>query len=580
MKEHADVILVGLGAANGVTAKVLAQAGLDVVAFEAGARVDATMMRPDEIRNDVRSWLSQAKAVHETPTFRPNDQTEDRPVPWAVLMVNAVGGTTAHYAAVSPRLYPWNFETRTQTIARYGPNAIPAGSTVEDWPLSYDDIEPYYSLVEREIGICGESGNLGGVIQPRGNRFEGPRSVDYPMPPLRRSGWTNLMADAARSLGWHPYSAPATINSVPYNNQPACTYCGFCTYNGCYRDAKGATYTNLIPAAERTGNLRILTDARVASINTDREGRASGVTYRIGNRQSTMTARAVILGCFTYENTRLLLLSRSPAFPNGLSNNHNQVGKHFMVHPLPQVTGLFPGRRLKLYAGLWPQAANVDDWNCDNFDHTDLGFLGGGMLQTSQELKPIAASQSLPPHIPRWGSEWKAWIHKNAQSIGAAHAQLEGLSYETNYLDLDPSTTDLAGLPVVRITYELHPAERRGYDFLQTKLAEWLRAAGASETWPTVVGASAPPLGQALETSRDDGITIEGRHAYGGTRMGDDPAASVVNRFSFCHEVPNLAVVGPSTFPTTGGHNPTLTVQALAWRTAEHLVRNWSEIAQ
>jgi gluconate 2-dehydrogenase alpha chain len=388
------------------------------------------------------------------------------------------------------------------------------------------------------------------------------------------------MAEAALGLGWHPYPAPATINSIPYNNQPACTYCGYCTYNGCYQDAKGATYTNLIPSAERTGNLRILTNARVTSIDTDKDGRATGVTYRTGVRPSTLRASVVILGCFTYENTRLLLLSKSSAFPRGLSNNHDQVGKHFMVHPLPQMTGLFPGRRLKLYTGLWPQATNVDDWNGDNFDHSSLGFLGGGMLQTSQELKPIAASQSLPPHLPRWGSEWKAWIRQNAQSIGATHAQLEGLSYGTNYLDLDPICTDLAGVPVIRITYQLQPAERRGYAFLQTKLDQWLRAAGATETWPTVVGPSAPPLERALETSRDRGITIEGRHAYGGTRMGNDPTSSVVDSFGFSHEVPNLAVVGASTFPTTGGHNPTLTVQALAWRTAEHLVNNWARIAQ
>jgi gluconate 2-dehydrogenase alpha chain len=549
---------------------VLAQAGLRVVALEAGPRLDASMMTLDEVRNDVREWLSQPKAAHERPTLRAHVGEDAVPTPWATAMVNGVGGTTVHYAAVSPRLTPWNFRTRTLVEERYGRGAIPEGSTLVDWPLDYDELEPYYALVEREIGICGDAAR---------NPFEGRRSGPYPMPPLRRSGWNDLMAAAAGRAGWHPYAAPATVNSEPYNGFPACTYCGFCTYNGCYRNAKGSTNLNVIPAAEATGNLEVVTDARVLSIDVGRDGRASSVTYVRDGCAQTQPAKVVLVGTFTYENTRLLLLSRSAAFPNGICNNAGQVGQHFMAHPLPQASGHFPGVKLNLFRGLWPQATCIDDFDGDNFDHRGLGFVGGGMLQTSQELKPIAASQWIPPWLPRWGSAWKRWISANAQSVGSVHAQLEGLSYEGNFLDLDPVVRDRDGVPVVRITYSLRESERRGYEFLRARLEEWLLEAGAAETWSTVVGMSAGSLTDSMSSAREHAITIEGRHAYGGTRMGDDPETSVVDRFCFAHEVPNLGLMGASVFPTTGGHNPTLTVQALAWRTAEHLVRNYGEIA-
>jgi gluconate 2-dehydrogenase alpha chain len=333
-----------------------------------------------------------------------------------------------------------------------------------------------------------------------------------------------------------------------------------CTSNGCYRNAKGSTDATVIPRAEATGLLRIETAARVHRLETDADGLVSGVTYVRDGRERFHAGRAVLLGAFTYENTRLLLLSTSKAYPNGLANNHGQVGRHFMSHVTPFAFGLFPGRRLNLFNGLWAQATCVDDWNADNFDHSGAGFVGGAMLTASQELKPIAAASApLPPGVPRWGAAWKAWLKRNAQSVGSVVAQVESLSYETNYLDLDPVVRDPHGVPVVRVTYRVRENERRSADFMLGKLQAWLREAGASETW-----APDPP--------------VEARHCYGGTRMGDDPDSSVVDRWGFSHGAPNLGVIGASTFPTTGGHNPTLTVQALAWRTAQRLVDEWGAI--
>lgn len=558
----AEVALVGLGGAGGIAAHVLTAAGLDVVALEAGPRLAPPMMTFDEIRNDLRSWLAQPKSRHELPTRQAGSLAPDEAGPWPLLMVNAVGGSTVHYPGVSLRLHPWNFESRSRVIERYGAGAIPIDSTLADWPLGYPDLEPFYERVERAIGVSGAAGNVRGRLDPRGNVLEGPRSAPYPMAPLRRTGWTKLTARAARALGWHPYPAPAALNSSPYNGNPACTYCGFCTHNGCYRNAKGSTDATVIPLAEATGRLRVETSARVTRIETNGDGRVTGVAYVQDGRERFQPANVVLLASFTYENTRLLLVSRSRAFPRGLANANGQVGRHFMVHATPVAYGLFPGRRLSLFNGTWAQATCVDDWNADSFDHTGLGFIGGGMLSASQELKPIEAVTRLtPPTVPRWGSTWKAWLQRNARSIGIVTGQLETLAYEANRLDLDPAAQDPHGMPVVRIAHRLGENERRGYAFLSAKLEEWLLEAGASEMW------------------RSPGLAIEGRHCYGGTRMGADPDSSVVDRDGFCHEVPNLGILGASTFPTTGGQNPTLTVQALAWRTAQRAIERWSELA-
>jgi gluconate 2-dehydrogenase alpha chain len=543
----ADVVVVGMGAGGAIAADVLARAGLAVVGLEAGPRYSHEQMTPDEIRNEVDHWLAAPKSAGEIPTYRPDAGTDAVPSPYPTLMVNGVGGAAVHYAGTSPRLHPWNFRARSATLDRYGKDAIPAGSTLADWPLDYDELEPYYAHVEHAIGVSGEGSNP----------FEGPRSRGYPMPPLRRSGWTELMADAARRLGWHPFPLPAAINSEPYDGRPACTYCGFCENTGCHNGAKGSPGDSVVPRAEATGNLSLVTGARVTGVRVDDAGRPSGVEY-VGpdGRAIEQDAAVVLLAASTYENVRLLLRSVPRV------NAAGQVGLGFMPHINPEVYGVFDGIDLRLWSGSWAQGVGIDDFNADNFDHAGLGFVSGGMLTAAHELlKPIALSRLVPPGRPRWGSAWKAWLRANARSVGVAMGQLDVLPYEGNALDLDPVATDAFGLPRVRVTYRPRERELRARAFMVERLTEWLRAAGAGETWTAA------------------GESIELRTAYGGARMGDDAASSVVDRFGFTHGVGNLGVIGASTFPTTGGHNPTLTLQALAWRTAQRVVDDWDAIA-
>lgn len=557
-----DVVVIGLGAAGGMVSLALARHGVDVIGLEAGPVRSVKDFPSDEVRNDVRNWLGNPKVNQEVPTIRANAAQPAKPDPAPILMMNGVGGTSIHYGMQTWRYLPWNFKVRSETVNRYGRSMLPADSLVEDWPVSYDDLEPYYDKVEYEIGASGRAGNIGGRVNHVGNAFEGPRRRDYPLPPLRYSGYTKLASDAAKRLGWHPFQGPAAIHSAPYRGQPGCMYCGFCTNNGCHTNAKGSTFLNAIPDAKKTGHLKVVPATRVVEITAGSDGRVTGVDYLQGGRRYHQPASVVVLSTYVYENSRLLLLSRSKAYPHGLSNNHGQVGKGYISHLYMTGYGVFPGRRMNVYGGPTAQFTAVDDWDSDNFDHKGLGFVGGASLFAGMEGKPIATARTRPPSLKRgWGSEWKSWMQKNATGIVQDFAQVECLPYEGNQLDLDPTHKDPLGYPVIRITWAPRRQEKARMSFIAGKLEHWMKEMGAAEVWTT-------PF-----------IAVTNSHAYGGTRMGTDPSTSVVDAHLMSHEAPNLAVLGGSTFLNTTGRNPTETIEALAWRTGDHIAQHWRSFA-
>lgn len=559
-----DVVLIGLGGVGGLAVLPLTESGLEVVALEAGTWLSPRDFAPDELRNEVHGWpQSVQKANQEIPVHRATSSSPDSPRIELHPMMNAVGGTTMHWWAQSWRLNPWDFKVVSETTRRYGASRIPVDSTVEDWPLELEDLEWYYDKVEHEIGVSGQAGNVKGVIDRRGNIFEGARSRGYPMPPLRGTGFTEIMSDAASRLGWNPFPGPAAINTEVYDNRAPCLYHGFCHRGGCHVEAKNSTAVSTIPKAQKTGNLAVVTEAHVTRIHVDKDGRASAVEYLKNGEIYLQPADVVLLAGYTYENVRLLLLSDSGAYPNGLSNNNGQVGRHYMTHNTSAgVLALFP-HELNRWYGLPAQGIAADEWADDNFDHTDLDFIGGGNLWVYSDRRPItAANMHTFDMAPRWGSDWKSFIMRNADRWVNSYLQKTTLPYKENYLDLHPTVKDPLGFPVCRITADLKENERKVAYFIQDKMEKWFLEAGAIATFRQPTGTMGPST-----------------HAYGGTRMGNNKETNVVDCWGFSHEVPNLGVLGASVMGTSGAHNPTLTAQALAWRTAEHLIQNWSTIS-
>ena len=557
-----DVVVVGLGAAGGVAVLPLAQAGLKVVGLEAGGWLGSRDFAPDELRNNLRNWPQAVqKAAREAPTVRTYDNSTAKQ--GGQPMMNAVGGTTMHYWAQSWRLNPWDFKVVSETTRRYGAARIPANSTVEDWPFGLEELENFYDKVEYAIGVSGKAGNINGTLNTAGNIFEGPRSREYPMPPLRGSMFTEIMSDAASRLGMNPFQGPAAITTEIYDGRSPCLYHGFCNKGGCHVRAKSSTAFTTIPKAMETGNLEIVTHAQVTKIVSNSSGKVTGVEYVRGNEFYFQPADVVLLSSYAYENTRLLLLSKSSAFPAGLANHSGQVGRHyFSHHQSAAVQALFP-RNLNNWYGLPAQGVAVDEWADDNFDHSGLDFIGGGNLWVHTDRRPIvAASMSTFDRAPIWGSQWKAFIMENADRSNNAYIQKTTLPYSHNYLDLDPVVKDPLGLPVTRITARYGENELRIAAFAQEKMEQWYREAGAIE----------------VNRSNISNFMGASTHAYGGTRMGDNPQTNVVNRWGFAHEAPNLGILGASVMGTSGARNPTLTVQALSWRSAEYLVNNWRSI--
>jgi gluconate 2-dehydrogenase alpha chain len=320
-----------------------------------------------------------------------------------------------------------------------------------------------------------------------------------------------------------------------------------------------------IPAAQKTRNLTIVERAHVTRILADANGKVTGVQYLRDGREYFQPAKVVLVAAYTYENVRLLLLSKSKAYPNGLSNNHGQVGRHYIGHWASRVwcAGLFPFD-LNLWYGAMAQGVSLSNCAEDNFDHSGLGFIGGGSIFFNQERHPIAAAATETfGRALAWGSKWKAFVHDNADRWIAAYIQCNSFPYENTYLDLDPDVKDPLGDPVCRITAGPKENEQRASNYAADKAEEWLRTAGAVE----------------VARARTGGAPEISTHAVGGTRMGDNPETNVVDKWGFSHEAPNLGVLGGSVLPTHGARNPTLTIQALAWRTAEHLVKSWKSIA-
>src|SRR5215467_12962467 len=474
--EKADVVIVGVGGTGGIFAAELSKAGMKVIGLERGPRhTTADFAGQDELRYFQRQDL-RPNPKRQPVTWRPNANT--RAVPMAPINYgNQVGGGTVHYGAVSWRFHESDFRVRSQTIERYGASAIPEDCSVIDWPLSYAELEPFYDRAEYDLGVSGKAGNLQGRKIEGGNIFEAPRQREFPMPPLFVDNSARIFEEGTKDLGYHPFPTPRAILSEPYKGRAGCAYCGFCSTHGCHVGAKSSVLVTKIPEADATGNFKLITGAMCYRIHSDNSGRVTGVSYYgPDNSDNTVEAEIVILSPFIYDNTRLLLLSRTDKFPNGLANSSGQLGKHIMAHIGAKVYAAFDSRYVNNYMGPNAQKHALDDFNADNYDHGGLGFIRGSQVAVATantEGGPIGTAMGMePPHgTRRWGAAYRDFMARYFARHAVVISETENLPYADHTIDLDPDVRDAWGLPAPRITYDWRrPNELKGVAFIHDKL--------------------------------------------------------------------------------------------------------------
>jgi len=542
--KRVNVVIVGAGAAGGIVAKELSTAGLSVVLLERGKWYTPNDCRKDDLRNQRTTVLGNA--------FGPEDEGNPRVLadadgtPHIMLpseggyQNNAacVGGGTLSYGAMAWRFLPQDFRMRSI----YG---APAGSSLEDWPISYDDLEPYYEKAEYEIGISGDDS---------GTPFHGPRRRPLPMPPLPPNREFQILEPAAKRLGLRPFPIPMARNSVPYNGRGPCMRCRWCVGFACEVDAKNGSQNTVIPVALATGNCELRTECIAREILTDDRGRARGVAYYDANgRLQEQLSDIVVVSACAIESARLLLNSKSRLFPDGLGNRRDQVGRNLQGHHYTGAIGFFD---FDTYDDVGPGASiAISDYN-----HGTPGLCGGGMLANEFIRLPIQMVDRMPAGTPQWGLPHKQAMRSFYKRNIVVMGPTQPIPTADARVTLDPTVRDKWGMLVARISGNVH-AQTYEIGLVQAQRAEaWLKEAGAAST---VISAGKSTTVYA------------GQHQAGTCRMGDDPQGSVVNRNCQLHDVDNVFVIDSSVHVTNGGFNPALTIMAVAYFASAALVGNW-----
>jgi gluconate 2-dehydrogenase alpha chain len=565
-----DVVIIGLGWTGSILGYELAKAGLDVVAIERGPwRDTATDFAPayvqDELRHAVRLDLF-LRPAQETLTFRNKAGQTALPMRnWASFLPgNGVGGAGVHWNGQTWRFLPSDFRVRSHLEQRYGKAFLPQDMTIQDWPVSYDELEPYYDRFEKLCGTSGKAGNIRGEKQAGGNPFEGWRSSDYPTPPLKQTYGPTLFAEAARKTGHAPFPQPASNLSEAYVNPLGiklgqCTYCGFCERFGCGNYSKSSPQTCVLPALLRFPNFTAQTESEVTKINLDSTGkRATGVTYVDTSGEEWEQPADIVLVCaFSLFNVRLLLLSGIGA-PYDPQSGQGVVGRNYAYQTMSSVNVILKNAVLNPFIATGANGMMIDDYNGDNFDHGAFGFVGGGYMGAGQTNARPILTRPVPDGTPKWGAQWKEATAETYQRALSLSVHGSSYSYRDCWLDLDPVYKDRLGRPLMRMTFDFHDNELKMSANLTERLAEIARAMDPAEI------AASPRKGPYTMT------TYQTTHNTGGTVMGADPATSVVNRYCQSWDVHNVFVPGgASVFPQNHGYNPTDTVGALAYWAAD-----------
>ncbi len=537
-----DVIIVGAGAGGGVAAAVLSEAGARVLLLERGDHYTYANEVTDHLRNhrlaqygqntgpgagNPRVWVDMIGQSHVVPPHHGAYHNN------AV----AVGGGTPVYGGQAWRFLPIDFAM----ASTYG---VPDGSGLADWPISYAELAPYYTRVEHEIGVAGDSEASATVW---------PRDTAYPMPAHPRTRRGAIFAEAAQRLGWHTFTPPLLINSQPYQGRAACSGCTLCVGFACHVDAKNGTHNTMIPRALATGRCTLETQAHVLRIDMDDACHARGVTYvRADATHVSVTAGTVIVAAGAIETPRLLFNSATSDHPHGLGNHSDQLGRNLQGHVYPRVIGLMPD---PVYDGQGPGVSICTT----QFNHGNPEVIGGGMLADEFITLPITFwKRFLPPDVPRWGAEAKAFMRHAYPRFVDITGPLQEIPNPESRVTIDPHVRDRFGLPVARLSGNLHPETLRTAQFMFERAREWVEAAGATRWWGK---------------SPRDGLSA-GQHQAGTCRMGDDPATAVTTRDGNLHGIANVYVTDGSLHVTNGGFNPVLTILANSYRVAAGIAQH------
>ncbi|MBX0296734.1 GMC family oxidoreductase [Haloarcula nitratireducens] len=576
-----EVVTIGAGWAGSIIAKELTEEGIEVVSLERGGDrgPDSYMKMHDELRYDLHFEFMQDLS-RNTYTFRHSRDQKALPMRkyGSFLPGTGVGGAGVHWNGQTWRYLPYDFQIRSRTIEAYGEEKIPDWMPLQDWGITYEELRPYYWEFEEMTGISGKAGNLLPEAEGRpnyefdkheGNPFEGPRAHEFPTPPMIQTPSIERFMDAADSLGLHPFMAPSANLSEEYTNDDGvsrdpCQYCGFCDRFGCEWGAKASPIVTSIPVAKETGNYEIRTHKEVLEILYDEANQeVDGVRYI--DRQTgdiyDQPAEAVALTAFALNNVHLLLYS-GIGEPYDPETGEGVVGKNYCYqNNCGTPTGFFDDEKWNLYMGAGALSGAFDDFNGNNFDHSDLDFIHGGNTAIEQVgIRPVNHNP-VPPGTDSWGSEFKKQSLKYNYSTLFFNTQGAQLPSVNNYLDLDPEYTDEYGRPLLRITFDWTPNDRNMAEFMAEKNNEVMRAMNPDKMRP----ASGELGGYNI-------YEYQSTHNAGGAIMGDNPDESVVNTYLQHWDAENLFVPGASAFPHQAGYNPTDTVGALSFRAAEGML--------
>lgn len=566
-----DAVIVGFGWTGAIMAKELTEAGLNVVALERGAMRDtspdgAYPQVVDELTYSIRKKLYQDLS-RSTVTIR--HTTADTAMPYrqlgAFLPGDGVGGAGLHWSGVHFRVDPVELRLRSHYEERYGKKFIPADMTIQDFGVSYEELEPYYDFAEKVFGTSGQAWSVNGKVVGAGkggNPLAPDRSSPFPLESQKNTWSAQLFGKAASELGYHPYNMPSANTSGPYTNpygaqMGPCNFCGYCSGYVCYMYSKASPNVNILPALRQQPNFELRTHAHVLKVNLAADKKmATGVTYvDAQGREMIQPADIVVVSAFQFHNVHLMLLS-GIGRPYDPKTGEGVIGKNFAYQNMATVKAFFDkDQHTNPFIGAGGNGIAIDDFNADQFDHGPLGFVGGSPMWVNQAGNRPIGAMSVPPGTPAWGSAWKQaaadyFTHQVSMDAHGAHQ-----SYRQNYLDLDPNYRDAFGQPLLRMTFDWQENDIKMTRFMAAKLEEIARRMG-----PKAVSVAVKNFGDHF-----DAASYQTTHLNGGVIMGSDPKSSALNRYLQSWDVPNVFVPGASAFPQGLGYNPTGTVAALTY---------------